>query len=149
MREPARRFMAPNGRTVTQPLRELPVVADEPEVVDRIREATSLFHEPEFPSKATVEALADLGRTHDRLRHAAEVEQAHAIRGALTVEQRMMDAQRRAKLQRVDVSHELHIMRQMVDRARKGGRHDPPAALARIERVEAVLDYRPDLEEAA
>ena len=149
MREPARRFLAPNGRTVTQPLRDFPMVADEPEVVDRIREATSLFHEPEFPSKATVNAQADLGRTHDRLRHLAEVEQAHEIRETLSLEARMMDAQRRAKLQRVDVSHELHIMRQMLDRARKGGRADPPTALARIERVEAVLDYRPDLEEAA
>ena len=156
MREPTRRFIAPNGRIVTQPLRDLPLVADEPEVRDRIREATSLFHEPECPSKATVDAIADLGRTHSRLRHAADVEQREQDRQALTgrlgavagMEARMLDVRRRAKLQRVDVSRELHVMRKDLERARGSGRQ-PDGVGRRLIALEARLDHRPDLEEAA
>ena len=130
MREPTRKFLASNGRIVSQPLRELPVVADEPEVVDRIRGATRLCDEPEVPSKATVDAVSDLGRTFDKLRHAREVEAREQIRAALmhdlgssiAIEHRMADAQRRAKRQHVDISHEIHICRKMLDRARNGGR---------------------------
>jgi hypothetical protein len=147
MREPARKFLAPNGKIATQPLRELPIAGDPPEVVDRIASGTSILDEPECPSKAIVDAQADLAKTYDRLRHAAQVEHAQTIRRELTMEARMADAHRRAKLQRVDVSRELHVMRKDLERARDSGRQ-PVTVARRLVELEARLDHRPDLEAA-
>lgn len=149
MREPARKFLAPNGRIAGKPLRELHDGGDPPEVVARIAEATSLCDEPEMPSKATVDAHAELARTYDRLRYCAELEQARKTRQMLSIEARMADVQRRAKLRGANVSGEMHVVKKMLDRARNGGRKDPPAAFERIERIEYRLDWRPDLEDVA
>ena len=148
-RKPSRRFLAHgqgNGHGYhTQPIRECPIVADDPEVVDRIREAVSLDDEPEAPSGAIVDAYRDLARTYDIARHSAEVEARQQVRKLLTSEDRLREVQRQAKLRHIDVSGEVHTVKRMLERARKGGRQDPPAAVERIERIEARLDYRPDL----
>lgn len=152
---PARKFLAPQARQgdghgyTNRPQRPLPEVPDSPELVARIHDRTALCDEPEAPSGAWIEAQYDLARTYDRMRHLAQVEQAHRIRACLSLEARMTEAHRRAKLQRVDVSGELYVIRQMLERARRGGRGEPPAAVDRLSRVEATLDYRPDLEDAA
>lgn len=156
-RTPARRFLAPNGRTTTQPLRPLPdhglatpgIDPDIAREADLVATHSKLCDEPEFPSKATVSAMADLAKTYDRLRYLSDVESAQQSRRLLTIEQRMADAVRRAKIRHADITGEMHVIRQMLDRARKGGRPDPPSAIERIERIEARLDYRPDLADAA
>jgi hypothetical protein len=152
---PARRFIAPQARSgnghgfLSQPLRPLPEVADNPDLVARIGGATHYCDEPEAVGPDIVDAQTELARTYDRLRYQAEVEQAQKDRRMLSIEQRMADAVRRAKLRHADVSGEMHVIKQMLERARKGGRAEPLAALERVERLEARLDYRPDLADAA
>lgn len=159
---PARKFMAPNGKTSTQPLRPLPEHSDEHEFAgereaDRVADRTRLCDEPEFPTGAWCDAQADLGRTYDRLRHAADVQAREQIREQLmhdlgpliALEHRMTEARRRAKQQHVNVSHELHVCRLMLERARTGNRTNPTSLVSRVERLEARLDHRPDLDQAA
>lgn len=160
---PARKFIAPQARAgnghgyLSQPPRPLPEVADQPDLIAKIATATHYCDEPEAISPDIVNAQADLGRTYDRLRHDADVEQREHNRKALVeavgpliaAEHRMAEARRRAKLQHVDISHELHIMRRDLDRARAGGRDNPRQVIARLEKLEARLDHRPDLEDAA
>lgn len=163
MREPTRKFLAPNGRIVNKPLRDLPAGSgtlqpspEQLEEAERVADATSLCDEPEFPSGAIIDAYRDLGRTFDRLRHAADVEQREQNRAALmeavgpaiALEHRMVDARRRARMQGVDVSRELHVMRKDLERARNGGR-EPTAVARRMASLEARLDHRPDLDQAA
>lgn len=149
------RFIAPQARAgnghgyLNQPLRPLPEVADPADLVDKIASATHYCDEPEAIGPDIVDAQTELARTYDRLRYEAEVELSQQTRKLLTIEQRMADAQRRAKLRHADISGEMHVVKQMLKRARKGGREDPPAALERVERIEARLDYRPDLADAA
>ncbi len=155
-------FLAPQARAgnglgyLTQPTRPLPLVADPPDLTDKIRSATAMCDEPEAIGPAIINAQADLARTYDRLRHHATIQQAEQTRRLLKAEHRIADAQRRAKRQHIDVSHEIRIVQKMLDRARRSNRQqapedrqDPPAAIARLERIEARLDHRPDLENAA
>lgn len=148
-RPPSRRFLAHgagNGHGYrTQPQRDIPEVADDPETIARIREATSIGDEPEAPGPAIVDAYTDLARTYDRARHAAEVEARQQTRRLLDAEKRLAEAKRQAKLRHIDVSREVHVVKNMLDRARKGGRAEPEAAIHRLERIEARLDHRPDL----
>jgi hypothetical protein len=137
---PARRFLAPAARSgnghgyLTQPQRPLPEVADEPEVIDRIRSATSTCDEPESPSDAWVDAESELAAERNRLRVLRRAEAARLDRKNITIENRMVDAQRRAKLQHVSISHELHVMRKMLARGNE------QATVTRLEQVEALLD---------
>ena len=154
-RKPASRFLAPQGRAgnghgyLNQPIRPLPEVADHPDLVAKIANATHHCDEPEAPGPAIVDAITDLARTYDRIRYTAEIEAAQQSRRLLTIEQRMADAQRRAKRRHADISGEMHAIKAMLARARSGGRTDPPAAHERLERIEARLDYRHDLADAA
>lgn len=108
---------------------------------------TTEFHkglrgELEIPSGAWVDAQAELAAKYDRMRLIRQAEDAREIRRELTIEHRMMDAQRRAKLQRVDVTREFYVMRKMIAR----GNEQP--AIDRLERLEAALDGVP-VDEAA
>ena len=169
-RTPARKFLAPQARAgnghgyYSQPQRPLTeatghadphLLADEAE---RVREATRMCDEPESPSAAIVDAQADLARHYDKLRHAVDVQQREQIRQHLSMEHRMAEAQRRAKLQRIDVSREMRACQVMLERSRKGcqtrtdglntcacDRCNPPAAVRKLTFVEARLDHRPDL----
>lgn len=141
-RTPARRFLAAGARGgnghgyLSQPQRQLGKTADPTEVVERIATATSLCDEPEAVGPAVIDAQADLARHYNQLRRAAEIQRARETRRDLTLQDRMADAQRRAKDQRIDVSRDLLTIRKML------ARHTviPAAALTRMEAVEARLD---------
>jgi hypothetical protein len=150
----ARRFMLPGaGKGSTslgytgQPIRELPLVADEPAVVERIAEACSMRDEPEAPSEAWLDAAADLAFMRNQQARLADIAQAQGMRPLLSLEQRMMDAQRRAKLQHVDCRSEFTAVRRMLEAARleseRRGARTVRAAERRLERVEVRLDQLP------
>jgi hypothetical protein len=149
--KPTRRFLAPGARAgngyghLTEPLRPIPETADEPHVIERIETRTNLCDEPEEIGPAIVDAYADLARTYDRLRHEAELEQLGRLRETLTLEQRLVEIQRKAKRQHVDISREAHALRAILERARIGGRAEPVSATIKIRAIEARLDHRPDL----
>lgn len=136
----ARRFLAPQARSgnglgyLSQPPRPLPEVADSPEVIERIRSATSTCDEPESPSKAWVDAEVELAAERNRLRLLKQAETARGVRQTLSLESRMLDANRRAKLKHIDLTGEFHVMRKMLDRGNEA------TATERLERLEARLD---------
>lgn len=145
---PARRFLAPQARAgnglgyLSQPPRPFPIVADPPEVVERIKDATSTNDEPESPSRAWVDAESELAAERNRLRVLLRAQTARQDRQNITIENRMRDAHRRAKLQHIDMTGEFHVQRKMIERGNQA------AALTRLERVEARLDGVP-FDEAA
>jgi hypothetical protein len=149
MKEHARKFIGPNGKMAGKPFRDIPTVADPPEVIERIASCTSIFDEPEYPGKAILDAHTELAQHYDRLRYQLELEQAQQDRKLLSMEARMAEVQRRAKMRHVNFSRELFTARKMLERAQAGGRKEPQAAVRLVETLEYRLDYRPDLEEAA
>lgn len=145
---PARRFLAPAARQgdgkgyLSQPERELPPVADPPDVIERVAGATAMCDEPEAPSAAWVDAEAELAAERNRLRLLKQAETARGIRQTLSIENRMLDAHRRARLKHVDVTSEFFVLRKMLERG------NTKAASERLEHLEARLDGVP-LDEAA
>lgn len=146
-----RRFLAPQARSgnghgyLTRPNRPLlgtehPV--DERATIAKIASATALCDEPEVISDGIV-SYTETAVKAATLRHAAEVEQAHEARATMTPEQRVANAEARAKQQHVNVSSDLRFVRAAAARARAGGRRLPAGALRRLERVEALLDGAP------
>lgn len=152
-RTPARRFLAAQGRSgnghgySTQPQREYPVVADEPDVVERIRDATNICDEPESESGAWLDATADRAFMVNQQARIADIAQAQGMRPLLSMEQRMADAQRRAKMQHVDCRSEFTALRRMLDTAKtesdKRRARTEAAAERRLQRVESKLDQLP------
>lgn len=146
---PARRFLAAQGRAgnghgyLSHPERDYPIVADPPDVVARIGEARAMCDEPEAPSQAWVDAESELAAERNRLRLLKQAEQARKDRECISMENRMRDAQRRAKMRHVNLGREFFVMRKMLDRGNEG------AALLRLEAVEARLDGVADFKEAA
>ena len=102
----------------------------------------ALRGEHEVPSNAWVDAQSELAAMYDRLRLEQQVRDARDIRQQLTVEHRMADAHRRAKLKHIDLTGEFYILRKMLARGNE------QAAIDRLERAEARLDGVP-LGEAA
>jgi len=145
-RKHARRFLnwtaASSRPYLGKPLRELPEIADPPELVELIASATNIRDEPEADSEA-VAHYAEVANRYHTIRHAREVEQREQARQLLTLEHRMTAARGAAKMQRVDVSGELYVLDKMLKRARKGGVSDPPPVIERLERLEARLDHKP------
>lgn len=143
-----RRFLAPGGRVgdghgyLAEPERELDATSepDPPDVVARIRDATCMVDEPECIGPAIVDAYSESARFFDSARHSLEVEQLREIRRQLSMEQRIAEIRRRAKLQHVNVSTELHALGKMLERARQKGKPDPPAAGRKVEALEGRLD---------
>lgn len=138
-KQPAGRFMGPNG-TRYKPLRDCPIVADEPEVVDRIRAATSTRDEPEMLGPAILDSYAESNAFKHAQQHMADVLAAQQIRPLLAAEDRIKDIHRRAKHARVDLSHELGIMNRDLEKARKRGADPKPHTLHRISNLEGLLD---------
>lgn len=150
MARPARRFLAPKARAgnghgyLSQPMRPLEntLEPDPPEVVELIAGATRLCDEPESDS----EALADYAKTAEFWRtqkHAAEVLAARETRPLLRAEDRLRDAERRAKQsRRRDLKGEFMALRGMLDRYRRTDQEPKPdsALVRRLENVEASLD---------
>lgn len=145
-KQPPRRFLSPgagqgNGSGYrTKPYREVPIVADEPDTVDRIAAANTLRDEPECISPAILIDYAEANRLVHSQQHAKAVAAAQSLRPTLAAEDRIRDAERRAKHGHRNLSHEFHIMRRDLDRARAGGRHEPPRVLRRLAKIEADLD---------
>lgn len=139
-RVPAGRFLAPNGCTRTKPLRELPLVADESEHIDRIREARRFADEPEMISAAILGSYADVNRRIFTQQHILEVAQAQERRPELQPQNRLRDVHRRAKDAHVDMSHEIHLVQKAIDKAQLRGQPVNPRALERLEGLEALLD---------
>lgn len=153
-RQPARKFLAPGGRSgnghgfYTQPQRPLPHGADTPELAleaGRVADRTHLCDEPEFPGSAIVDAYGELARTYDMVRRAREREERQEARALLTAEQRLKDAQHRAKRQHVNLTGEFHKVRSMLDRAKRGGHKEPQSALHHLEKIESTLDGPADI----
>lgn len=148
-RQPARRFMAPGARSgnghgyYTQPQRPLPHAGDTPELATeaaRVADRNRFCDEPEYPDRAIVDAYGELARTYDMVRRAQELEELQRARVLLTAEQRLRDAQHKAKRRHVNLTGEFHAVRSMLDQAKRGGRKDPPSAVRALERIEARLD---------
>jgi hypothetical protein len=139
-RRPAGRFLAPNGRTTTKPLRELPQVADEPEQVDRIREARNIRDEPECIGPAWLEDWEQVRQLHRSQQHIKDVIDMQDIRPTLSIEDRVRDIQRRAKHGGYDLRRETALMLRDIERANAGGRRAPARVYERAEGLEALLD---------
>lgn len=139
-RRPPGRFLAPNGRTRTTPLRECPLVADEPDTIDRIREARRFADEPEQISGAILESWAEVNRRILTQQHILDVAEAQQRRPELTPQNRLDDIHRRAKHAHVDLSHPIHLVQRAIDKARLRDQPVNPAALGRLEGLEALLD---------
>src|SRR4051812_37067391 len=146
-----RRFLVPNARRGNglgydnRPQRILNGTlahVDEPATIEKIASRTAMCDEPECISDGIV-SYTETAIKAATLRHAAEAQEARESRTVLTPEQRVTNARRRARVQRVDVSRDLHVVCQMLTRARTGGRVVPDAAMRRLESVENLLDGRP------
>lgn len=147
-----KRFLAPQARAgdghgyLNQPQRELHGTlqhVDEPATIEKIAACTALCDEPEAMSD-DIASYAELALKAGTLRHAREAQEAQEARSLLTPEQRLRNAEIRARQRHMDISRELHIIRQMLARARAGGRTYPESALRRLERVENRLDGNPE-----
>lgn len=141
----SRRFLIPGAGKgagckgyTSKPLRE--VHDDTPEMRERIAEACSLRDEPEAISGHWVDAQSELAARYDLLRRMKAHEEAKVDRQKLSIANRILDVQRRSRLQRIDFGHELQIIYKMLNRGN-------PKGVERLERLEARLDGV--LEEAA
>jgi hypothetical protein len=70
----------------------------------------------------------------NRLRLIAAAQAAREARQSVTLENRIKDAERRARKRRVHVNREVHVIRQQVERGKM------TSALAKLESLEALLD---------
>ncbi len=139
-RQPAGTFLSPTGLRHT-PMRKMPAVADEPETVDRIRDATTLRDEPEvITDKAILRDWGQVALLHQSQQHALDVANMQEIRPELPPEKRLEDIRRRARHSNVDLSRETMIMGAEITRARTGNRQVPGRVLRRLGTVEALLD---------
>lgn len=143
-RPPRPRFLAAgqgNGSGYTStPLRELPLVADEPDVVERISEATDIRDEPECIGPAIVDGYAEVAQFQHSQQHQADVLAAQQVRPLLKAEDRLRDIKRRAKGAHVDLSHEMHIMRRDIEKARLRNQPEPERVRNRLTGLEGLLD---------
>lgn len=96
--------------------------------------------EPECIGPAILDGYSEAAAFQYSLQHQKAVEDARNLRPQLAAEDRLKDIQRRAKATHCDLSHEIHIMRRDLERARAGGRKTPGRVLSRLERIESVLD---------
>lgn len=152
-----RKFLAPRASAGdglgyrSNPLRRIPSrsetdpLAYDSELVDqaeRVGAAATMADEPECCS----DDLADYARTAAfwrSQRHTAEVLAMQQIRPLLRAEDRIKDAQRRAKqAKRRDLKGEFVALKGMLARFQRGGEEPKPGTsiLNRLEGVEAKLD---------
>jgi hypothetical protein len=99
--------------------------------------------EPECVGPAILDSYAESARFYESVRHRQAVEAARLARPLLAAEDRIRDAERRAKAAHIDLRSEFRLLRDMVGRDRRGGRSPSAKALGRIERVECRLDGLP------
>lgn len=82
----------------------------------------------------------------DRTLKQQQLVQIQQARSCLTLEQRLVEVQRVAKMRHINVKGEVEAVKGMLDRAKAGGRKEPSAAEWKVEKLEARLDarYLPD-----
>jgi hypothetical protein len=142
----ARQFIAPNARAgnghgyLTQPQRQMPIVADPPEVVARIAEATSTTDEPECISEAILDAYGKDARSFSERRHRKEVLSARERRKDLPVKHRIADVERRAKQQHVNLRGDLFNAKKTLGKLELSGRPASASLVALVEKMEEILD---------
>jgi hypothetical protein len=136
-----RRFLAPQARagnghgSYDRPQRPISqAIADDEATVERVSSFTALCDEPEAPSRDWVDAESELAAERNRLRLLRQAESARAARAGVSIENRIKDAQRRAKQRRMSVNSELHVIKQQMMRGKVA------AGLERLEALEALLD---------
>jgi hypothetical protein len=136
-----RRFLAPQARSgnghgyYDRPQRPISqAIADDEATVERVASFTSLCDEPEAPSGDWVDAEAELAVERNRQRLLAQAGAAREARAGVSIENRIKDAERRAKARRVNITRPLFIVRRQLA---KGKRAD---AEVKLEAVEALLD---------
>jgi hypothetical protein len=155
-RRPAGRFLAPNGRTRTKPLREivtegeytydqqhaLDVTRDEDRrrEVEQVREARSIRDEPECVGPSILTSYADVNRRLMTQHVIHEVAEAQKQRHEYSPQNRLETVRQRAKHAHVDMSHPIHLVQKAIDKARLRGQPIAPAAVVRLEGLEALLD---------
>ena len=116
---------------LTQPQRQYPIAADPPEVLERIARR----HMPMRRTRITQRPRAKTVRTDfagepNRARLLKQAELAREARRQVTVENRIKDAQRRARLKHLDITRE--VLRDAQDaRPRQGWRRGAAARGAR------------------
>ena len=138
-RQPAGRFLGPIGLRHS-PMRQLPTVRDEQDLIDRIKAATSIRDEPECIGPAILDSYAESNAFRHSQQHMADVLAAQQLRPQLKAEDRLKDVHRRAKHAHVDLSHEIRIMERDLEKARKKGEQPKVHTLQRLSRVESLLD---------
>jgi hypothetical protein len=100
----------------------------------------ALHHEPECVGPALVESMAEVNRRILTQQHILEVAEAQQRRPELTPQNRLDTVYQRAKHAHVDMSHEIHLVQRAIDKARLREQPVKPAALNRLEGLEALLD---------
>jgi hypothetical protein len=136
-----RRFLAPGARVADghgyygRPQRPISTaIPDDEATIERVASFTSLCDEPESPSRDWVDAESELAVERNRLRLLAAAAAAREARANVTIENRIKDAERRARGRRIHVNREVHVIRQQV------GRGKTASALVKLEALEALLD---------
>jgi hypothetical protein len=125
--EPKPRFLAPITKTRDY--------VDRPEL--------AVWGEPECIGPAILNGYTESAHFHESLRHQQAVEAARVSRPLLAAEDRLLDAERRAKHAHRDMTSEFRVLRQMLTKAQRGGRQAPASALTKLEKIEADLDGVP------
>lgn len=117
---PARRFLAPAARQgdgkgyLNQPIRPYPIVADPPEVVDRIAAATDTRDEPEYLDTDDYERFIDPEKVmREGQRIKLETAQREQARRLMDFEERLTTAHKEAQRRCIDVSCEVRLLRHM------------------------------------
>lgn len=143
-RTPAGRFLAPNGRTTSKPLRQVPSLAinedDRLREVEEVRAAASFRDEPEGIGPAILGDWADVNRRILTQHVIHEIAQAQQHRNELTPQNRLDTIHARAKHAHVDLSHPIHLVQKAIDKARLRDQPIAPAALDRLAGLEELLD---------
>lgn len=138
------RFLAPNGRTRTKPLREVPSLGVHED--DRLREVelvatrTDPRDEPEGIGPAILGSYAEVNRRIMSQQVILEIAEAQERRPELTPQNRLETVRQRAKSAHVDMSHPMHLVQNAIDKARAREQPITQAALDRLEGLEALLD---------
>jgi DNA polymerase III gamma/tau subunit len=136
-----RRFLAPQARAgnghgyYDRPQRPISqAIADDEATVERVASFTNLCDEPESPGRDWVDAESELAAQRSRLLLLKQAEEARAAREGVSIENRIRDAQRRAKAKRIQVFADLHAIKRHLAR---GKIHE---AIRMLEVLEARLD---------
>lgn len=127
-------------RFLARPRKTVPSIRENPDAVERIRDATRMCDEPEKVGPRWLEDWADTMWLERSQQHAKDVASMREIRKQLTLDDRVRDVQRRAKYAHVDMSRELDLMRRDIERAKAGNRQPPRRVDERLEGLECLLD---------